>query len=208
MKATQRQRQLRRRGSGSPGAGAVLGAPRHHGQRSATSALPSRVSPSTARIMEDVRKILVPAAIGVAAAMTTLYGVGVFTILAATTSGGPSSAAPPRPPPPRGSAAAEAAGRKRAGTGLPGDAASGVRSTTSSGVGEPGVALRSTSPPRRLMSTCCSTTARCAREAARPAPRSARERLQATPRRHAAGAAAAPRVSPSRSRASRRSPSC
>lgn len=137
MKATQRQRQLRRRGSGSPGAGAVLGAPRH-GQRSATSALPSRVSPSTARIMEDVRKILVPAAIGVAAAVTTLYGVGVFTILAATTSGGPSSAAPPRPPPPRGSAAAEAAGRKRAGTGLPGDSASGVRSTTSSGVGEPG----------------------------------------------------------------------
>jgi len=85
--------------------------------------------------MEDVRKVLVPVAIGVAAAVTTLYGVGVFTILAATTSGGPSAAPPPRPPPPRGSAAAEAAGRKRAGAGLPGDA---VRSTTSSGVGEPG----------------------------------------------------------------------
>jgi len=86
--------------------------------------------------MEDVRKILVPAAIGVAAAVTTLYGVGVFTVLAATTGGGSAGAQAPRPPPPRGSAAAEAAGRKRAGTGLPGDAP--VRSTTSSGVGEPG----------------------------------------------------------------------
>ena len=141
--------------------------------------------------MEDVRKLLVPAAIGVAAAVTTLYGVGVFTVLAATTGGGPSSGAQaPRPPPPRGSAAAEAAGRKRAGTGLPGDA---VRSTTSSGVGEPGggaaVYESSKAVDEYLLFHYGKVRAPAPR---RPRPRSARA-AQAAARRssRAAGAAAA-----------------
>lgn len=87
------------------------------------SALASLTSMAASLSSEDVRKVAVPAAVGLGAALATLYGVGCFAVLSATATPRDGSA---RPPPP---------GRQRAGQGLPGDEA---RSTTSSGVGAPG----------------------------------------------------------------------